>query len=88
MIDKINSNQIQELLAKSSRQSNSAEIQNDNNLDVSLEVNYASLIKKAMEAAESDDNAVQEAKELLSSGQLESEEKIRDAAENIIKFGA
>ena len=87
MIDKINSNQIQELLAKSSRQSNSAETQNDNNLDVSLEVNYASLIRKAMEAAESDDNAVQEAKELLSSGQLESEEKIRAAAENIIKFG-
>lgn len=88
MIDKINSNQIQELLAKSSRQSDSAETQNDNNLDVSLEVNYASLIRKAMEAAESDDNAVQEAKELLSSGQLESEEKIRAAAENIIKFGA
>ena len=87
MIDKINSNQIQELLAKSSRQSNSVETQNDNKLDASLEVNYASLIKKAMEAAESDDNAVQEAKELLSSGQLESEEKIRAAAENIIKFG-
>lgn len=87
MIDKINSNQIQELLAKSSRQSNSVETQNDNKLDASLEVNYASLIRKAMEAAESDDNAVQEAKELLSSGQLESEEKIRAAAENIIKFG-
>ncbi len=87
MIDKINSIQIQEILAKSSRQSNSVETQNDNKLDVSLEVNYASLIRKAMEAAESDDNAVQEAKELLSSGQLESEEKIRAAAENIIKFG-
>jgi len=87
MIDKVNSKQFQELVAKSSSQENSPETQNNSKLDVSLQVNYASLIKKAMESPESDENAVQEAKKLLSSGELESEQTTRTVAETIIKLG-
>jgi len=87
MIDKVNSKQFQELVPKSASQDNSVETQNNTRLDVSLQVNYASLIKKAMESPESDENAVQQAQELLSSGELESEQTIRTVAETIIKLG-
>jgi len=91
MIKKIDTNQIQDLLEKSSsRQSISTRaIPNNNagNPDVSVHVNYAYLIDKAMQTPKTDSRAVQRARELLLSGQLECQENIREAAENIITFG-
>jgi len=55
--------------------------------DLSLQVDYASLIDKAVQAEETDLNTVKRAREMLLSGKLDSEENIRLAAENIIKFG-
>ena len=91
MIKKIDTSQIQDLLEKSSsRQSSSKRaIPNDDvgNPDVSVHVNYASFIEKAMQTPKTDSRAVQRARELLLSGQLEYPENICEAAENIITFG-
>ena len=86
MIDKINANQIPEILGKSSSRQ-SAKTPTSNEVDASLQVNYASLIEKAKKTSQTDSTTVLLAKELLLSGQLESPEKIRAAAEEITKFG-
>ncbi|MHC4395247.1 MAG: hypothetical protein ACYS1A_06290 [Planctomycetota bacterium] len=87
MIEKINGSQIQDLLAQlSSKQPGSAETPN-NTADVSLQVTYASLIKKAMENPESADDAVKLAKALVASGELESAENIEAAVDNLLRFG-
>ncbi|MGB2808060.1 MAG: hypothetical protein WBC22_09975 [Sedimentisphaerales bacterium] len=88
MIGKIQTNQIRELLDElSSRQLNSGSNAKNSDADVSVQVNYASLIDQAMQVPQADDDVVAAARELLLSGQLESPENIRAAAENIIDFG-
>jgi hypothetical protein len=88
MIGKIHTNQIRELLEElSSRQLNPGSAAPNSDTDVSVQVNYASLIDQAMQAPQADDNVVDAARKLLLSGKLESPENIRAAAENIIKFG-
>ena len=88
MIEKIDTNQIQGFLEKpSSRQSNFAAGLGDNDADLSVQVNYASFIDEAIQIPQTDTQAVQRARELLLSGQLESPENILQAAENIITFG-
>ena len=90
MIDKINLHQTQEYLAKqlsNNKQPDSARNCTDNDVDVLLKVNYASLIDKASQITQNDNEALQRARELLLNGQLESPENIRAAAENIAKFG-
>ncbi len=88
MIGKIQTNQISELLEElSSKQLNPGGNAQNSDADVSVQVNYASLIDQAMQVPQEDDDVVAAAKELLLSGQLESPENIRAAAENIIDFG-
>ena len=88
MIGKIHTNQIRELLEElSSRQPGSAGGVANNNQDVSVQVNYASLIDHAMQTPPADDNVVAEAKELVLSGMLLSPENCKAAAENIVMFG-
>ncbi|MHC4570556.1 MAG: hypothetical protein ACYS0C_00570 [Planctomycetota bacterium] len=85
---KIDTNQIQEILEKlSSRQPNSAKPLTNNDADASLQANFSSLIDEASQPTQTDTKAVQQAQKLLLSGQLETPENIRAAAENIIKFG-
>ncbi len=88
MIEKVNTNQIQGFLEKSSsRQPNSAAALTGNDADVSVQVDYASFIDRAMQTPQTDTQAVRRAGELLLSGQLESPENIQQAAKNIIEFG-
>ena len=88
MIEKIDANQIPDILEKSpSKQPDSAKTPPNNGVDASLQVNYASLIEKANQASQTDSEAVQRAQELLLSDQLESPENTRAAAEDIIMFG-
>jgi hypothetical protein len=56
-------------------------------VDVSVQVNYASLVEKAMQPPQTDEKRVQEARELLLSGGLDSEEVIKGAIENLLKYG-
>ncbi len=88
MIEKVDSNQIQGFLEKSSsRQPNSAAALPGNEADVSIQVNYSTFIDRAIQAPQTDSQAVQQARELLLSGQLENPENIQQTAENIITFG-
>lgn len=88
MIDEVDTNQIRDFLEKSSsRQPNSAGALPNDDADVSVQVNYASLIDNAMQGPQTDTQAVQRARELLLSGQLESPENVREAAENIVNLG-
>jgi len=88
MIEKLDANQIHGFLEKSSSsQPNSAAAHPDNDVDASLQVDYASFIDGAMQIPQTDTQTVQKARELLLSSQLESPENILQAAENIITFG-
>lgn len=88
MIDKIQDNQIRQLLqALSSRPPNAGGAVTDNNTDVSVQVNHACLINQAIQASAENEDVVETARELLRSGRLESSQKCRQAAENILRFG-
>ncbi len=88
MIEKIDTSQFQGFVEKSSsRQPNSAAGLGDNNADVSVQVNYASFIDKAIKFQQIDTQTVQRARELLLSGELENPKNILQTAENIITFG-
>lgn len=58
-----------------------------NDVDVSVQVNYASLVEKALQPPQTDDQRLQQAKELLLSGGLDSEEIIKGAIENLLAYG-
>ncbi|MCK4291777.1 MAG: hypothetical protein KAY65_01165 [Planctomycetes bacterium] len=88
MIEKIDANQLRDILEKSAgQQPESPKIPVSNQADASLQVNYASLIESARQIPENDAAAVQRAQELLSSGRLESPKNIRAAAKHIITYG-
>lgn len=59
----------------------------DLRFDDSLQIRFDSLIEKAKQPPEPDNTAVQRARELLLSGQLDTPDNIRQAAENIAKLG-
>ena len=86
MIDKIDPSQIQDFVEKASKLTHSAKADTNQEADASLQANYAAFIEKA-KSTQTDSSAVQRAKELLLTGQLDSPENIKKAAENIIKFG-
>ena len=55
--------------------------------DATLQADFADWINQAIQASETETDAVQKARGLLESGQLTSLENIRSAAENIVSFG-
>lgn len=88
MVGKIQTNQIMELLEElSSRQLKSAGNAQNSDTDVSVQVNYASLIDQAMKAPQQDQDVVAAARKLLLSGEFISYENCREAAENIVDLG-
>ncbi len=88
MIEKLNANQIQGFLEKSSsRQPNSAAALPDNDVDASVQVDYASFVDKAMQTQQTDPKAIERARGLLLSGELESLKYIKRAAKNIVTYG-
>jgi hypothetical protein len=88
MIDKIgNNNQPLIESGSSTGRHNNPGVLRGNDVDVSVQVNYASLVDKAMQPPETDDQLVRQARELLLAGRLLSKENIRAAAENILKYG-
>jgi hypothetical protein len=88
MIEKVDTNQIQNFLEKpSSRLPSSTPVVSAGDADVSVQVDYASFIDTAMQIPKTDSQAIEKTRQLLLSGQLENPENIRQAAENIITFG-
>ena len=88
MIDKIGSND-QPLIesGSSTGQPNPPGALRGNDVDVSIQVNYASLVDKAMQPPKTDDQRVRQALELFLSGKLESEEIIDGAVKNLLEYG-
>ena len=88
MIEQIGSNN-QPLIesGSSTGQPNTPGALRGNDVDVSIQVNYASLVDKAIQPPKTDDQRVQQAREILLSGKLDSIETIKEAAENILKYG-
>ncbi len=88
MIEKLDTNQIHGFLEKSSsRQPNSTAALPDNNMSASIQVDYASFIDRAMQTPKTDSKAIERARGLLLSGQLESLKNIKRAAKNIVTYG-
>ncbi len=88
MIEKLDTNQIHGFLEKSSsRPPNYTAALPDNDMDASIQVDYASFIDRAMQTPKTDSKAIERARGLLLSGQLESLKNIKRAAKNIINFG-
>ncbi len=88
MIDKIDSSNIQEILAKANGQNaRNNNVKASEPLDASLQIDYDALINQAASIQESDQTAFDAAKEMLESGKLLSPENINSAAENIVAFG-
>jgi hypothetical protein len=91
MIDKININQIPDPRragdGSSADQPNRTKQVANDKADATLQIDYARLIEQAIQSQQAETDAVQKAKELLQSGQLDNPANIREAAANIIKFG-
>jgi len=87
MIGKIDPNQFPLEPGSTPGQPNNAGAVPDADADVSVQVNYAFLIEKALQQPEEDEQLVERAKDLLLSGELESQVNFRQAAENIVTFG-
>ena len=88
MIDRINKNQISNILNDSSaKQAGQAEVSAIDNGDALLQISYDTLIEKANQAKPEEGDAVQRARQLLLSGELEKPENIRAAAENLLTLG-
>jgi len=87
MIDKIDLNQVNNFPEKPAQTSpNTQQNTKEEKIDASLQVSYADLINKAKQP-ESDASLVQKARKLIETGQLETSQNIKEAAENIIKLG-
>jgi hypothetical protein len=87
MIEKIDSGQVQDLLEKSAPKQPNPQKAPSIGADVSLQVDYAALLDKAAQTQQTETGAVERAQELFLSGQLDSLENIRPAAEKIVKLG-
>ncbi|MBN1974882.1 MAG: hypothetical protein JW787_14675 [Sedimentisphaerales bacterium] len=59
----------------------------DNDLDISINTNYASLIEMAKNSSQTDEEVIEKARESIRTGELESKTSIQKAAENILAFG-
>ena len=87
MIDKINSENLPDFVEKpSNQQPEKVRSAPDTGKQDSIQVSFTDLVDQA-KAAVTDPDAVQQAKQLLISGQLDTPENITSAAEQIIKYG-
>jgi len=88
MINNIDRNQIGHLVGQPAPTSpDPGDTRPVSDADAALQVRFADLITQAKESAKVDTDAVQEARQLLNSGQLTSPENIASAARNILNFG-
>jgi hypothetical protein len=88
MIGKVNNEQMPGFVEKSGLQGpDKKQSPSDSEMNVSFEVDWAALINKAIETKPEEAGAVERAQKLLLSGQLDSADNARRAAENIIDSG-
>jgi hypothetical protein len=85
MIDRIDNNQL--LPGASSKFPNAKRILSGNDLDVSINGDYSSLIEMAIKSPQTDEEMIEKARESILSGEIDSPQNILKAAENIITYG-
>ena len=85
MIDKINNNRISNILQEAFPKQTAPAAGDANQVDASLQVSYDSLIEQAKQTQEV--TSVEQARKLIASGQLDTPENIRAAAEAITILG-
>ena len=88
MINKID-NTVSDILkdtTSSTKPSSTPEANSGSPADASLQVSVDSVMQQASQVPESA-NAVEEARQLLLSGKLDTPENIRSAAESMLKYG-
>lgn len=87
MIEKIDNNQIPEVLKEVSKQPQSSNRSQNSPEDASLQISNEYLIEQAKNLPSENTNAVEQARRLILSGQLDTPENIKAAAQAIAKFG-
>ncbi|NLH40214.1 MAG: hypothetical protein GX448_00085 [Planctomycetes bacterium] len=88
MIENVQNNRVAQMMGIGvPPRSDAADQAPASDLDATLQVDFADMVNQALQATETDSNAVAKAKELLQSGQLTTPENIRSAAENMLRFG-
>lgn len=88
MIDNIHNNQITQAMGRNVLpHADATNRPAADRSDATLQANFVDLINQAIQASETETDAVRRARALLESGQLTSLENIRSAAENIVTFG-
>ncbi len=88
MIQNVNCNSVQDIMPKPAQRSNQGPTTSTQApVDATLQTEYAPLVAEALRSSETDAEAVQRAQALLASGQLDSIEAIREAAQNIVDLG-
>jgi hypothetical protein len=85
MIDKININSVLFDGSSPNQPDRTKIVQNQP--DATLQISFDRLIEQAIKVPPADADAIQKARQLLESGQLDSEANIRQAAENIANYG-
>lgn len=88
MIEKVNNDQMPGFIEKSGLQGpDKKQLPAGNQMNVSFEVDWTALINKAIETKPEESQAVEDARKLLLSGQLDSIDSARRASKNIIDCG-
>jgi hypothetical protein len=88
MINNIDINRVGHLMGQASFPTpDPVNTRQTNQADAALHVSFGDLISQAKNSAEADAAAVEEARQLLVSGQLTSLENVQSAAQNILSFG-
>jgi hypothetical protein len=88
MIQNVNGRATQEIMPKpAQRNGQGVAASSQAPVDATLQIQYAPLVAQAIQGSESDCEAVQKAQALLASGQLDSVDAIRAAAQDLVDFG-
>ncbi|MBP7051118.1 MAG: hypothetical protein KBE65_08895 [Phycisphaerae bacterium] len=88
MIENVQNNHITHRMGMNSvSQADTSNRPTASDLDATVQVNFAGMVNQALQADETDVDAVQKAKELLQTNRLTTPENIRSAAENMLTFG-
>lgn len=87
MIEKVNLNQIQHIQGEMTANTTGTSKSSESTQSCTTKIDFDELVERAKQSPADSEQSVEQAKKLLESGELESIENIRKAAENIIKYG-
>lgn len=88
MIDKIGTDRIRDMAEQSTaKQPEATKLPPESQVDASLRVDHASLVEKALQIPEANPSAVEQARQLLLSGDLDTLDSAMEAARNILEYG-